>query len=80
MLGGETCKATCEGIRLCTKQWYIVRVLIDINYYDCVYFAKGASFAFSSGYMIPPRYWEQFIQFAFSMHQRTAVELELWRL
>jgi len=39
-----------------------------------VYFAKGVSFAFSSGYMIPPRYWEQFIQCAFSMHQQTAIK------
>jgi len=30
--------------------------------------------------MTPPRYWEQFIQCAFSMHQQTAVKLEVGRL
>jgi len=35
---------------------------------------------FSSGYMIPPRCWGQFIECAFSMHQEATVKLEEWRL
>ena len=79
MLVKKTCRTTCEGICLCTKQWYIGRGRIDIKF-TTVFTCEKSSFTFSSGYMIPPRCWGQFIECAFSMHQEATVKLEEWRL
>ena len=80
MLDGETCKVTWERIRLSTIHWYIVSMQTDINFYDCVYQAKGGSLLLARVTTIPPHYWEQYILCAFSMHQQTAVERGVWRL
>ena len=43
-VGEETCRTTCEGICLCTKQCYIGKGRIDINF-TTVFTCEKSSFA-----------------------------------